>query len=83
MPHRRTPLKTEEPPWPAARRHGEGDEHREDSTGRATRNRAVATTPRERKSTRPERREALLEAMGVPAPWRKLGDVLADVREAA
>lgn len=58
MPHRRNPLRTEEPPWPAARRHGEGDEHREDSTGRATRNRAVMSTPEGRKSEAPGRQVA-------------------------
>lgn len=33
MPHRRDPMKTEEPPWPAARRHGGGDRSKpKDST---------------------------------------------------
>jgi hypothetical protein len=33
------------------------------------------STPRGRKSTRDERRAALLEAMDVPAPWKRLADV--------
>jgi hypothetical protein len=36
-------------------------------------------TPEGRKSTRDERRAVLLEGMGVPAPWKRLGDVLSEV----
>lgn len=77
MPHRGQ--KRDERPRQAARRLDKGNRtDREDSTGRADSNRAVMSTPPERKSPRDERRAALLEGMGVPAPWRRLGDVLAE-----
>lgn len=75
MPHRRDPMKTEEPPWPAARRHGEGDRRPKDST--SVHEGTAANGTEERKSTRPERRAALLEAMApAPSPWRRLSEVL-------
>lgn len=74
MPHR-----SEERPGRGAQRQNEGDRtETKDSTGSAARNRPVVSTPPERKSTRDERRAALLEGMGVPAPWRSLGEVLAE-----
>ena len=59
-----------------ARRQGKRDNWRgEDSTPAPGRNRPVVSTPPKRKSTRDERRTALLEAMEVPAPWKRLADV--------
>ena len=62
-----------------ARRQNERDNrHPKDSTAAPARNRPVVSTPPERKSSRDERRAALLDAMGVPAPWHKLADVVSD-----
>ena len=62
-----------------ARRQGKRDNWRgENSTSAPGRNRPVVSTPPERKSTRDERRTALLEAMEVPAPWKRLADVTRD-----
>jgi hypothetical protein len=81
MPNR-DPLKCEERRGNGARHEGTGQgRHEEDSTARTARNRAVVSTPEGRKSTstRDERRAALLEAMAVPAPWKRLGDLLPEV----
>lgn len=72
MPHKRDPLKTEEPPWPAAQRHGEGDRRPKDST--PVSHGTAGYTPFGRKSG--------------PGRWVRLADVLPPVgllrdREAA
>ena len=80
MPHRRDPMNATSAGANGARHQGRGKgTEPKDSTGSTARNRAAAvSTPPERKSTRDERRAALLEGMGVPAPWRSLGEVLAE-----
>lgn len=68
MPHRDA-IRREERPGRGAHQRGRGKgTDAKDSTGSAVRNRAVATTPPERKS-------------GVPAPWRSLGEVLAEAAD--
>lgn len=79
MPHRDA-MRREERPGRGAHQRGRGKgTDAKDSTGSAVRNRAVMSAPRGRKSTRDERRAALLEVMDVPAPWKRLGDVLSEV----
>lgn len=79
MPNR-DPMKCEEPACRPARRERSGQGRREeDTTGRGAHDCAVMSTPEGRKSTRDERRAVLLEGMGVPAPWKRLGDVLSEV----
>lgn len=63
MPHRE-PLEHEERPARGARRQDRRDRHPKDSTGSAARNRAVVSTPEERKSA--------------PGPWKRLADVLVE-----
>jgi len=79
VPHRDA-VKREERPGRGAHQRGRGKgTDAKDSTGSAVRNRAGSSTPAERKSTRDETRAALLDAMDVPAPWKRLGDVLPEV----
>ncbi len=69
MPHRR-----EERPGRAAHHRGRGKgTDAKDSTPVSLG--TAGYTPGGRKSTRDERRTALLEAMEVPAPWKRLADV--------
>ena len=68
MPHRRDPLKTEERPWRAAQRQGKGKgTEPKDSTGSAARNRAVGSTPEERKSGWVRLSDLLVEPDADPA----------------
>ena len=77
MPHRRDPMKCEERPGRGAQRQGEGGNWQaKDST--PVSHGTAGYTPGGRKSTRDERRTALLEAMDVPAPWKRLADVTRD-----
>lgn len=78
MPHRRSTLKNEEPPRQAARRHDKRNRTEDDGSTFPVAEVHEGYTPERRKSPRDERRAALLEGMGVPAPWRRLGDVLAE-----
>lgn len=75
MPHR--DLETEERPWRAAQRQGKGNRTETKDSTEGGSKRAGVSTPSGRKS-RDERRAALLEAMGVPSPWRRLSEVLAE-----
>ena len=75
MPHRKAMRRDERPARGAHHRgRGKGTDAK-DSTEPGS-ERAVMSTPEGRKSTRDERRAVLLEGMGVPAPWRRLGDIV-------
>lgn len=78
MPHRDA-VKREGRPARGARRQDRGNGIGSKSNTLGARDRAVMSTPGGRKSTRDERRAAILEAMAVPAPWKRLGDVLPEV----
>lgn len=72
MPHRR-----EERPGRAAHHRGRGKgTDAKDSTPAS--HGTAGYTPGGRKSTRDERRTALLETMDAPAPWKRLADVTAE-----
>lgn len=73
MPHR-----SEERPGRGAQRQNEGNRTETKDSTSSVAEVHEGYTPERRKSTRDERRAALLEGMGVAAPWKRLGEVLAE-----